>query len=49
MTSTVKDKKDKTTRDIFTDKCPVGRPRKYQSNAERQRAYRQRLKVNKNA
>lgn len=40
----MKDKKDKSTLDIFTGKRPVGRPRVYQSNAEKQRLYRQRKK-----
>lgn len=32
--------------ELFELKKPVGRPRKHSSNAEKQRAYRQRLKEN---
>lgn len=36
--------KDRNTIDIFTGKAGVGRPRKYSSNAAKQKAYRLRLK-----
>jgi hypothetical protein len=40
----MRDKKDKTTIDIFTGNRPVGRPRVHQTNAAKQRLYRQRKK-----
>lgn len=40
----MRDKKDKTTIDIFTGNRPLGRPRLHQSNAAKQRLYRQRKK-----
>jgi hypothetical protein len=40
----MRDKKDKTTIDIFTNNRPVGRPRVHPSNAAKQRLYRQRKK-----
>ena len=40
----MKDKRDKITIDIFTGKKPVGRPRVYITDAEKQRLYRQRKK-----
>lgn len=40
----MKDKRDKSTADIFTGQRPVGRPRLHQSNADKQRLYRQRKK-----
>jgi hypothetical protein len=40
----MQDKKDKSTIDIFTGARPVGRPRVHQSNAMKQRLYRQRKK-----
>lgn len=40
----MKDRKDKNTVDIFTGQRPVGRPRLHQSNADKQRLYRQRKK-----
>ena len=36
----MKDSKDKQTPDLF--KNPIGRPRKFITNAERQKAYRKR-------
>ena len=40
------DEKDNKTADLFDDKpARRGRPRQYASNAERQRAYRQRQKA----
>jgi len=41
----MRDKTDKQTLDIFTLNKPVGRPRKYISNAVKQRVYRQRKKL----
>ncbi len=38
----MKDKRDTNTADIFTGQRPVGRPRLHQSNADKQRLYRQR-------
>ena len=38
----MRDKKDKSTIDIFTLAKPVGRPRKHISNAAKQKLYRQR-------
>lgn len=38
----MRDKKDSSTIDIFTLSRPVGRPRKYTSNAVKQKLYRQR-------
>lgn len=43
----MKDSKDSSTLDIFTGKTGVGRPRKYLTQAEKQRAYRLRLKLKK--
>lgn len=40
----MQDKRDKNTIDIFTGKAPVGRSRVHQSNAIKQRLYRQRKK-----
>lgn len=40
----MRDNKDKTTIDIFTGNRPVGRPRVHQTNAAKQRLYRQRKK-----
>lgn len=40
----MRDKKDKTTIDIFTGNRPVGRPRVHQTNAAKQRLYLQRKK-----
>ncbi|HEY8940778.1 MAG TPA: hypothetical protein VIM59_11330 [Cellvibrio sp.] len=40
----MQDKRDKSTIDIFTGQRPVGRPRLHQSNAAKQRLYRQRKK-----
>lgn len=41
----MKDQKDNATLDIFTGKTGVGRPRKYIDQAEKQRAYRRRMKL----
>lgn len=42
--SAMKDKRDKSTADIFTGQRPVGRPRVHESNAEKQKQYRNRKK-----
>lgn len=41
----MKDQKDSSTLDIFKGKTGAGRPRKYIDQAERQRAYRRRMKL----
>lgn len=45
----MKDSSDSGTKDIFTNSNPVGRPRKYATNADRQKAYRQRNNIKSRA